>query len=112
MKRSVRLTRGGPLRRRGRARFRGYVRNEPYRQWVRRHGCLLVGQHECWGLIEFCHVTSRGAGGVDEGNGFPACSRGHTEQHRISIRSFEAKHNVCLAATARELWDTYQGGFQ
>ena len=110
--RRTRLARGGPLRRRGRARFRGYERNEPYRQWVRQHGCLLAGQHECWGLIEFCHVTSRGAGDVDEGNGFPACSRGHAEQHRIGIKSFERRYGVELRRVAQELWDTYTGEWQ
>ena len=108
MKRHRPLRRTRPKRGRG-TRFRGYVRNEPYRRWVRQQGCLLAGRHECWGLIEFCHVTSRGAGGADEANGWPGCHRAHMEQHAIGIRSFEAKHAVSLRATAERLWRDYQG---
>ena len=109
MRRHTRLSRTGPIRRRGRPRFRGYQRNEPYRQWVRQQGCILSGQHECWGLIECCHVVSRGAGGIDEGNVYPCCSRGHGMQHQMGIGSFERRYGVNLAATAQRLWDIYEG---
>ena len=113
MRRHTRLSRTGPIRRRGRPRFRGYQRNEPYRKWVRQQGCLIAGQHECWGLIECCHVTSRACGGVDENNVYPACSRAHSLQHSLGIPQFNRRFGVNLRATAERLWATFtQSGAQ
>ena len=95
-----------PIKRRGRPRFRGYVRNMPYRLWVRQQGCQVAGP-ECFGIIEFAHVVSRARGGEDEGNGCGLCSRHHAEQHR-GHRTFDAKYGISCADIAARLWTEYE----
>ena len=102
MKRHTRLTRSGPLRRRGRPRYRSYVADKPYQDWVRAHPCV-IGK-DCEGRIEAAHVTSRGAGGQDENNLTPMCHRHHAMQHTMGLVSFGERFEVNLRATAERLW--------
>jgi hypothetical protein len=102
----TRLERGTPLRAAGRPSKRFAARREPkYCAWIRTLPCLLAGRtcHDCYGPVECCHVVSRGAGGYDRGNTFPACRSAHRYQHRAGIRTFEARYALDLAALATQL---------
>jgi len=61
----------------------------------------------CLGLIQFCHVKSRGAGGTDEGNGVPLCTMAHDVQHR-GIKSFQERYDYDMVAHAWRLWAEYR----
>lgn len=108
MKRHTRLSRTSRLRRRGRPRYRSYVADKPYQAWIRSLPCVIAGKHECKGVIQCCHLKTRGSSGKDAANVFPGCVAAHDEQGH-SIVSFERKYRVHLRAIARELWNTYQG---
>ena len=57
-----------------------------------------------------CHVRSRGAGGKDRANVFPACRRHHREQHDHGVETFAARHSLVLevvAARVAELVDAH-----
>jgi len=115
---------GKPLKRTGRLQARKVPkafrarRDTVYSDWVRQHSCLLViwqlaglttrRDHACWGPVQVCHVRSRGAGGDDRGNLVPLCAGAHEEQHRIGIRSFQARWGIDLTAEAARLWAQYQ----
>ena len=104
------LRRAGRIRAKGRARFAG--RSDPaYRAWIRQQPCLLANVARCRGVVEACHVKSKGAGGGDQANLYPACSRHHAEQHAIGIRTFQAKYSVDLHLTAARCAVAYTAGF-
>ena len=67
----------------------------PYRAWIRTQPCIICGRD-----AEPCHVRSRGAGGTDLGNIVPMCRIHHTEQHKIGIKTFQAKWRVDMVALA------------
>ena len=67
----------------------------PYRAWIRTQPCIICGRD-----AEPCHVRSRGAGGTDLGNIVPMCRIHHTEQHKIGIKTFQAKWKVDMVALA------------
>lgn len=123
MKRS-RLTRKTPLKAKGKSRF-PKRRNPEYLAWIRTLPCcvwhvrtgdrvpIVIGDSipETWvARIEAAHVKSRGAGGWDVGNTVPLDMLLHTEQHRIGIKSFEAKYGVDLSAIAQQLATQYEEG--
>jgi hypothetical protein len=74
-----------------------------YLAWIRTLTCC-VGNLECEGAVEAAHVKSKGAGGCDEGNTVPCCTRHHFIQHTIGIRSFAVRYDLNLAALANALW--------
>ncbi len=101
---------GGRIRAKGRARFAG--RSDPaYRAWIRQQPCLLANVARCRGVVEACHVKSKGAGGGDQANLYPACSRHHAKQHRMGIRTFQVTYGLDLPAIARQLSVRYSSGF-
>lgn len=51
------------------------------------------------------HVVSRGAGGLDAGNVWPACRRHHDQQHAIGVRAFEKRHGLSLEVVASAVLD-------
>src|SRR5947208_495541 len=123
VKRSA-LKRGKPLQRTARLKVRGKSRfpkrrDLAYTKWIRTLPCLLWARvtppdygrhwtdHSCWGALQVCHVRSRGAGGDDRGNVVPLCARAHAEQHRIGIRSFQARWGIDLKAEAERLYQQY-----
>jgi hypothetical protein len=125
LRRTGRLARTSRLRARGKPRFRSYTPNRVFQHFVRTQGCvahwvqneyplgkgfvsLTIRVSACAGRIEFAHLTSRGAGGKDEGNGVGLCTRHHREQHAIGIRSFEAKYGISLRVHAERLWAHHQ----
>ncbi len=99
-------------------------RDPAYCEWVRQQPCLLGGGmgvgfhirvrslamkiHQCDGPVQVCHVKSRGAGGDDRRNVIAMCAKGHDEQHRIGIRSFEKRWGVDLKAEAEKLDAEYR----
>lgn len=102
------LRRGARIRVKGRARFAG--RSDPaYRAWIRQQPCVLAdhpvarARGGCRGVIEPCHVKSKGASGGDQANLYPGCSRHHEEQHQTGIRSFQTRYGINLRALATEL---------
>ena len=82
------------------------VHHDPaYRQWIAGHSCILSGMP-----AECCHYRNRRMYG-DYGNCFPMTHRLHMEQHRIGIKSFQARFNLDLAAICAgfaEAWDQRQ----
>jgi hypothetical protein len=122
MRRTSRLSRHAALPTRGRGkRFRGYVRDDAYQDWIRSLPCAvespamhdwLMGDiptpYSCWGRIEAAHVISRGAGGQDAENLLPLCTRHHQEQHDTGVKSFAAKYGIWMSQMARALWDQYE----
>jgi hypothetical protein len=70
----------------------------------------LRSPHHCWGDVQLCHLTSRGAGGYDQANIVPMCAGAHDEQHRIGIPAFEKRHGINLRAEAAYLWARYAMG--
>lgn len=98
-----------PIKRKGKPRFKA-GRNEAFRGWVRRHPCAIDVDFLCMVSASECaHVRTRGSGGQDLGNCVPLCSKHHAEQHRIGIKSFEAKYGVNLVAIASSLAAQYTG---
>lgn len=99
------------------------LRDPEYVAWIRTLPCTNAGRAEYYDawvaagrpadnsddrrIIEAAHVRSRGAGGADVGNTVPLCRICHREQHRIGIKSFEAKYGVDLKALALELANRY-----
>lgn len=90
-----------------------------YEKWIRQHACVAwlqvpqVGygpQHD--GRIECAHVKSRGAGGDDVGNCWPACHHHHLEQHALGIQSFQKKYGLDLYAIAKDLGVQYRARVQ
>lgn len=51
------------------------------------------------------HVLSRGAGGLDEGNVYPACRRHHDLQHALGVKAFEKRYQVSLEVIASAVLD-------
>jgi hypothetical protein len=111
MKRSGPLTRRTrlartPIKKRGRGtRFRVSGKpDEAYREWIRSLPCVVSGKRG----VEACHVRSRGAGGCDRENLVPLTPELHREQHRIGIKSFQAKYETDLRVHAERLWAHHQ----
>jgi hypothetical protein len=104
MRRGSPLERRTPLRARGRSRFPRF-RDEQWCAYIRSLPCLIG--HACEGPTEPDHVRTRGAGGVDIGNTWPACRKHHAERHRIGISSFELKYAINLAK-----WATLLGALE
>lgn len=80
-------------------------------EYVRNRGCAVKG---CRRWAEPAHVrTRRNAGawveidGEQVGNIAPLCHHHHREQHRIGIRSFEARHGLDLEEVARRTGEEY-----
>ena len=93
------------------------IRDDAYTAYIRAMPCLLADRDPCTcgGFVdvvskgyrtEVAHVRSRGAGGGDEQT-VPLCHTHHAEAHRIGHKSFEARHGLNLAQSARMLRDTY-----
>ena len=91
------LKRKTPLKKRGKGkRFASYVPNKDYQDFVRSKGCVVAHTRQGeWqyhsGAVEFDHITTRGAGGQDEGNGWGLCAEHHVERHTLGLKSFAAK---------------------
>lgn len=83
------------------------VRSQGHLQFIRRHHCVVPG---CERLpVEAAHVGSIKGHSLkcDDSETVPLCGGmdgHHAEQHRIGIRSFEAKHKIVLADYAAEFW--------
>lgn len=96
-----------PLKKRGR---RGHLflkgRDPHYLSWLRTLPCCIPGRH--LGMVQACHVMSRGRGGVDFGNTYPGCAGHHAEQHTIGMKAFEAKYGLDLTETAQYLGRLYE----
>jgi hypothetical protein len=100
------MKRSGPIKAKGRPRHAvSGQRDEPYREYIRSLPCLVAGKpgHQCRGVTECAHIRSKGAGGSDRGNTVPLCSRAHSEQHAMGIRSFQQATGLDLAALATQL---------
>lgn len=75
-------------------------RDKLYLEWIRGLPCICMSKvsprtglgggllHQCEGPVQACHLKSRGAGGADVGNLFPACAKAHYGQHSIGIKSW------------------------
>ena len=94
------------------------VRDAAFRSWIRQMPCLLADREpcECGKYIhvgsrrmvtEACHVRTRRNNG-DMENLVPLCASHHKEQHRVGIKTFQARHHLDLKASAEQLWDSYQ----
>lgn len=116
--RAHRIRKGKPPRRHGRPRFAA-LRDPAYRDWIRRQVCVITGLRHGQGWVDArgrrriarihpSHLRSRGAGGPDRGNLVPLLSTLHREQHRIGIRTFQAKYAIDLAAHAVRLDAVYE----
>ena len=88
-------------------------RDPAYQEYLRGSACYLRqaglrSSHSCWGDVQLCHITSRGAGGYDQANIVPMCAGAHDEQHRIGIAAFQKRHGINLKAEAAYLWARYE----
>src|SRR5690242_11779306 len=63
------------------------LRDKSYVSWIATLPCIALGDG-CNGPVQVCHLKSRGAGGADYGNTFPACFRHHTLQHAAGIKTW------------------------
>jgi hypothetical protein len=81
------------------------LRDEAYQGWVRQHLCVLLSRdlHRCDGEIQCCHLRSRGAGGADRGNCFPACANAHRQQHLLGIKTFQEIWDLDLKVIAAHI---------
>lgn len=95
-------------------------RDPVYAEFIRGFPCILAWPlqkgwhdgkrmhwHRCIGKTQFCHIKSRGAGGDDKANAYPACAAAHDEQHRIGIAEFERRYNLDLRKRAQQLATLY-----
>jgi hypothetical protein len=76
--------------------------------WVRSLACVGDG---CREPSEAAHLRSRGAGGTAD-DLFPACRSHHSEQHRIGMREFQARHGIDLSGVAAAValrWRAFAG---
>lgn len=84
--------------------------DESRRAFVRTFPCCACaveffgGQHS---MTQACHLKSRGAGGADAENLFPACVRHHIEQHTIGVASFQKKYRLNLARVCERIERAY-----
>ena len=120
MKRSQPLRRSTPMKRGTRIKARNAKRgghrfpkgvDEDFREFVRGLPCILRSYelHRCTGEVQCCHVKTRGAGGRDAGNCFPACDNAHRQQHIVGIKTFADIWSLDLRAIAEEVWTRYPG---
>ena len=98
-----------PLKKKPRAvkRFAG-KRDPAYAAWVRTQPCALRGkpEHHCIGLVQACHLKSRGAGGDDFKNLYPGCKTAHAEQHQVGIRYFAQEWFGSMLALKKYVGET------
>lgn len=100
--------RSGPIKAKGRRRFpRGEDR--AYQAWIRSLPCHLARRGRCRGVVEACHVKSKGAGGGDRGNLLPLCTAHHREQHDRGIATFAQRYGLDLGQVAGLLDAVYAG---
>jgi hypothetical protein len=83
--------------------------DEGFREYVRGLPCVARGpwwseMGRCDGPVAACHVKTRGAGGQDAGNLFPACSLHHHVQHTVGIKTFQEWFGLDLRAIAARVW--------
>lgn len=94
------------------------IRDDGFRDYIRGLRCLLADREpcECGKYIyvgsrrmvtEACHVRTRRNNG-DVANLVPLCSSHHKEQHRVGIKTFQARHSIDLKTIAAELWADYE----
>lgn len=88
--------------------------NEPLRKFVRGLPCVLTGLTDGAGIVHKCrypmgigtsyvaHLKTRGSGGGDDDNVFPACWWAHWKQEGNTKR-FEAEWGIKLAAICRKV---------
>lgn len=123
------VKRSGPIKRKTRLKAKGGSRFpkrrcQPYLDWLREQRCCVLGHPSgayvsvfqvdgVWKhgwppsqgtqvVIDPAHITSRNAGGDDLYNAVSLAHHLHEEQHRIGIRSFQAKYGVDLKEKAKE----------
>ena len=78
-----------------------------YRAYIAGLPCLICLPGDQTTRTEVCHVhTRRNAG--DVANLVPMCTKHHTEQHFVGIRSFEARHATDLQLEATMLWTRWK----
>lgn len=91
--------------------------DEGLREFVRGLPCIVEGRiaqglswhpHICWGVVQVCHVKTRGAGGEDRNNTFPACAGAHHMQHLVGIPEFERLWGVELKKIAQRVTAEYE----
>ena len=75
--------------------------------WVRGFACACFKHGDCEGRIEAAHVDYAGGKGaslkVHDKFAVPMCAKHHAEQHRIGVKTFEAKQGVNLLQVANML---------
>jgi hypothetical protein len=81
--------------------------------WVNAQPCL-VKSDECAGKMENAHIKTAGIGmKADAEFIVPLCRHHHRgELHIIGVKSFEAKHDVDLSASAaktQRAWEAFSG---
>jgi hypothetical protein len=81
-------------------------RDMKYQAWIREQPCVVMAIHV--GLIECCHVKTRGTGGADRRNVVSMCSMHHRIQHSIGILAFQKTYGVDLTAEALRLDAEYE----
>ena len=106
MKRRQPLTRTPFKRTKPKPRHKSYVRNAAFQEYVRDNPCT-VNDAACFGVIEFDHIVTRGAGGHDEGNGWPLCTFHHALRHSAGVIAIEYECGKCARDVGQELYKNY-----
>jgi hypothetical protein len=96
-----------PITKRGKRgrRFKLSEPNLPYRAWIRSFPCS-VPDCGAW-PIEAHHVTTRGAGGRDEGELIPLCKSHHDTWHTQGRLTFQRRYGINARTIATEVWARY-----
>ena len=97
-----------PRRKKQAKRF-AHRRNPAYAAWVREQYCLLGAfpGHTCVGIVQACHVKSRGSGGGDNSNLLALCAGAHHQQHSLGTTTFARKWGIDLKLIADCLYAAY-----
>ena len=92
-------------------------RSPLYREFIKQHDCVVKTHARtpspCYAepgryKIECAHYHTKGSGGFDRGNTFPACPGHHTEQEGKDAE-FEKKYGLELSVICAELLVEFTG---
>ena len=89
-------------------RFARQYDSAAYVEWIHARPCAVPRCRR--GPCDAAHARSRGAGGTAR-HVLPLCggpSGHHAEQHRIGVRSFEAKYRIVLLDISERTWKDWE----